>query len=82
VHLSHHLRFPFTDKAAREAESNQLLFTPSFLQLTQVQALAANSQMYFGNDIPDTLLTGAAGAQTVMAQNSKKPSPSPSSDSA
>ncbi len=54
-------------KAAREAESNALLFTPNFLQLTKIQALSANAQMVFGNEIPDSLLSGAGAAGAAAA---------------
>jgi len=47
-------------KAAKEAEANSLLMTGQFLQLTKVQSLAANAQLVFGNEIPSSLLMGAA----------------------
>uniref|UniRef100_A0A668ATD0 ER lipid raft associated 2 n=1 Tax=Myripristis murdjan TaxID=586833 RepID=A0A668ATD0_9TELE len=38
--------------AQRAAEANKLKLTPEYLQLMKYQAIAANSKIYFGNDIP------------------------------
>ncbi|XP_008333941.1 erlin-2 [Cynoglossus semilaevis] len=48
--------------AQRTAEANKLKLTPEYLQLMKYKAIAANSKIYFGNDIPHMFVdTGAAG---------------------
>uniref|UniRef100_A0A671XWJ5 ER lipid raft associated 2 n=1 Tax=Sparus aurata TaxID=8175 RepID=A0A671XWJ5_SPAAU len=38
--------------AQRVAEANKIKLTPEYLQLMKYKAIAANSKIYFGNDIP------------------------------
>ncbi|XP_044135261.1 erlin-2 [Bufo gargarizans] len=42
--------------AQRLADSNKLKLTPEYLQLIKYQAIAANSKIYFGNDIPNMFM--------------------------
>uniref|UniRef100_A0A668ABJ4 ER lipid raft associated 2 n=1 Tax=Myripristis murdjan TaxID=586833 RepID=A0A668ABJ4_9TELE len=51
--------------AQRAAEANKLKLTPEYLQLMKYQAIAANSKIYFGNDIPQMFVdSGPAGASS------------------
>uniref|UniRef100_A0A8C6Q2S1 ER lipid raft associated 2 n=1 Tax=Nothobranchius furzeri TaxID=105023 RepID=A0A8C6Q2S1_NOTFU len=46
----------------RAAEANKLKLTPEYLQLMKYKAIAANSKIYFGNDIPQMFVdSGSAG---------------------
>uniref|UniRef100_I3KFW7 ER lipid raft associated 2 n=1 Tax=Oreochromis niloticus TaxID=8128 RepID=I3KFW7_ORENI len=48
--------------AQRAAEANKLKLTPEYLQLMKYKAIAANSKIYFGNDIPQMFVdSGSAG---------------------
>uniref|UniRef100_A0AAQ5YBJ2 Band 7 domain-containing protein n=1 Tax=Amphiprion ocellaris TaxID=80972 RepID=A0AAQ5YBJ2_AMPOC len=48
--------------AQRTAEANKLKLTPEYLQLMKYKAVAANSKIYFGNDIPNMFVdSGSAG---------------------
>lgn len=49
----------------QQAEVNQLLFTPEFLELKRYESLAQNSKVYFGNKIPQTYLSGSCGDVTI-----------------
>uniref|UniRef100_A0A7N6BZZ7 Band 7 domain-containing protein n=1 Tax=Anabas testudineus TaxID=64144 RepID=A0A7N6BZZ7_ANATE len=51
--------------AQRAAEANKLKLTPEYLQLMKYKAIAANSKIYFGNDIPQMFVDSGS------AQNSK-----------
>ncbi|KAM3927170.1 erlin-2 isoform 1-T2 [Leptodactylus fuscus] len=42
--------------AQRLADANKLKLTPEYLQLMKYQAIAANSKIYFGNDIPNMFM--------------------------
>ncbi|XP_044228452.1 erlin-1 [Thunnus albacares] len=44
--------------AAKSAEANRLKLTPEYLQLMKYQAVAANSKIYFGQDIPTMFMEG------------------------
>lgn len=44
----------------------QLKLTPEYLQLMKYKAIAANSKIYFGKDIPN-MFTNYAGSQTKSA---------------
>uniref|UniRef100_A0A8C6L9N2 Erlin-1 n=1 Tax=Nothobranchius furzeri TaxID=105023 RepID=A0A8C6L9N2_NOTFU len=44
--------------AAKSAEANQLKLTPEYLELMKYQAIAANSKIYFGQDIPNMFVEG------------------------
>ncbi|XP_023183589.1 erlin-1-like [Xiphophorus maculatus] len=51
------------------SKSLQLKLTPEYLELMKYQAIAANSKIYFGQDIPNMFVEGTNGAT--------KPVPSP-----
>uniref|UniRef100_A0A674MSI2 ER lipid raft associated 2 n=1 Tax=Takifugu rubripes TaxID=31033 RepID=A0A674MSI2_TAKRU len=42
--------------AQRTAEANKMKLTPEYLQLMKYKAIAANSKIYFGNDIPQMFM--------------------------
>uniref|UniRef100_A0A7N9AT77 Erlin-1 n=1 Tax=Mastacembelus armatus TaxID=205130 RepID=A0A7N9AT77_9TELE len=44
--------------AAKFAEANTLKLTPEYLELMKYQAIAANSKIYFGQDIPNMFVEG------------------------
>ncbi|NP_001014325.1 erlin-1 isoform X1 [Danio rerio] len=46
--------------AAKFAEANTLKLTPEYLQLMKYQAIAANSKIYFGQDIPNMFVDSSA----------------------
>ncbi|XP_077351929.1 erlin-1 [Festucalex cinctus] len=48
--------------AARFAEANQLKLTPEYLELMKYQAIASNSKIYFGQDIPNMFVEGNLGS--------------------
>ncbi|XP_037534969.1 erlin-1 [Nematolebias whitei] len=56
--------------AAKSAEANRMKLTPEYLELMKYQAIAANSKIYFGQDIPNMFVEGNNGPS--------KPIPSPS----
>uniref|UniRef100_A0A665UID1 Erlin-1 n=1 Tax=Echeneis naucrates TaxID=173247 RepID=A0A665UID1_ECHNA len=45
--------------AAKFAEANRLKLTPEYLELMKYQAIAGNSKIYFGQDIPNMFVEGA-----------------------
>ncbi|KAM9313127.1 erlin-2 [Gastrophryne carolinensis] len=47
--------------AQRAAEANRVKLTPEYLQLIKYQAIAANSKIYFGNDIPNMFMDSGSG---------------------
>ncbi|KAM4748206.1 erlin-2 [Rhinophrynus dorsalis] len=49
--------------AQKAAEANKLKLTPEYLQLMKYQAIAANSKIYFGKDIPDMFMDNTGGSQ-------------------
>uniref|UniRef100_A0A8C2KMW3 Erlin-1 n=1 Tax=Cyprinus carpio TaxID=7962 RepID=A0A8C2KMW3_CYPCA len=51
--------------AAKFAEANRLKLTPEYLELMKYQAIAANSKIYFGQDIPNMFLDNSASHPTV-----------------
>ncbi|KAI1894278.1 hypothetical protein AGOR_G00114170 [Albula goreensis] len=48
--------------AAKFAEANRLKLTPEYLQLMRHQAIAANSKIYFGQDIPKMFVDNSASS--------------------
>uniref|UniRef100_A0A7N6B164 Band 7 domain-containing protein n=1 Tax=Anabas testudineus TaxID=64144 RepID=A0A7N6B164_ANATE len=48
--------------AQRAAEANKLKLTPEYLQLMKYKAIAANSKIYFGNDIPQMFVDSGSWA--------------------
>ncbi|NXI50407.1 ERLN2 protein, partial [Chloroceryle aenea] len=53
--------------AMKVAEANKLKLTPEYLQLMKYKAIAANSKIYFGKDIPNMFMD-YAGSQTKLAE--------------
>lgn len=53
--------------AHRTAEANKLKLTPEYLQLVKFKAIAANSKIYFGNDIPHMFVDSGRGGAAVKA---------------
>ncbi|KAK2513163.1 Erlin2 [Columba guinea] len=53
--------------AMKIAEANKLKLTPEYLQLMKYKAIAANSKIYFGKDIPNMFMD-YAGSQTKFAE--------------
>ncbi|XP_051038162.1 erlin-2 isoform X2 [Phodopus roborovskii] len=47
--------------ALKIAEANKLKLTPEYLQLMKYKAIAANSKIYFGKDIPNMFMDSAGG---------------------
>uniref|UniRef100_A0AAY4B4H0 Band 7 domain-containing protein n=1 Tax=Denticeps clupeoides TaxID=299321 RepID=A0AAY4B4H0_9TELE len=56
--------------AQKEAEANKLKLTPEYLQLMKFKAIAANSKIYFGSEIPQMFVdsgpTGPSVATSVI----------------
>ncbi|CAI9593106.1 unnamed protein product [Staurois parvus] len=46
----------------KTAEANRLKLTPQYLQLMKFQAIAANSKIYFGSEIPNMFMDTSGGA--------------------
>ncbi|KAM4677572.1 erlin-2 isoform 1-T2 [Discoglossus pictus] len=59
--------------AHKAAESNQIKLTPEFLQLMKYQAIAANSKIYFGKDIPDMFMDSSGGFRTPPKETLEDP---------
>uniref|UniRef100_A0A8C9TYM7 Erlin-1 n=1 Tax=Scleropages formosus TaxID=113540 RepID=A0A8C9TYM7_SCLFO len=57
--------------AAKFAEANRLKLTPEYLELMKYQAIAANSKIYFGQDIPNMFVDNSA----PLAGSAGKPDP-------
>ncbi|KAA0717940.1 Erlin-1 [Triplophysa tibetana] len=51
--------------AAQFSESNRLKLTPEYLELMKYQAIAANSKIYFGQDIPNMFVDTSASRTTT-----------------
>uniref|UniRef100_A0AAQ5XRU6 Band 7 domain-containing protein n=1 Tax=Amphiprion ocellaris TaxID=80972 RepID=A0AAQ5XRU6_AMPOC len=63
--------------AQRTAEANKLKLTPEYLQLMKYKAVAANSKIYFGNDIPNMFVdSGSAGSSIKLRTEAKAVNPS------
>ncbi|XP_028654648.1 erlin-2-B-like [Erpetoichthys calabaricus] len=56
--------------AHRTAEANKLKLTPEYLQLMKFKAVAANSKIYFGSDIPNVFLDTISPCQQIPAADS------------
>uniref|UniRef100_A0A8C6NPB4 Erlin-1 n=1 Tax=Nothobranchius furzeri TaxID=105023 RepID=A0A8C6NPB4_NOTFU len=55
--------------AAKSAEANQLKLTPEYLELMKYQAIAANSKIYFGQDIPNMFLVSSLKMVEGVGEN-------------
>uniref|UniRef100_A0A4W6E8M8 ER lipid raft associated 2 n=1 Tax=Lates calcarifer TaxID=8187 RepID=A0A4W6E8M8_LATCA len=53
--------------AQRAAEANKLKLTPEYLQLMKYKAIAANSKIYFGNDIPQMFVDSGSAGSSIKA---------------
>uniref|UniRef100_A0AAQ6A4T2 Band 7 domain-containing protein n=1 Tax=Amphiprion ocellaris TaxID=80972 RepID=A0AAQ6A4T2_AMPOC len=53
--------------AQRTAEANKLKLTPEYLQLMKYKAVAANSKIYFGNDIPNMFVDSGSAGSSIKA---------------
>uniref|UniRef100_A0A3Q0S6L8 ER lipid raft associated 2 n=1 Tax=Amphilophus citrinellus TaxID=61819 RepID=A0A3Q0S6L8_AMPCI len=53
--------------ALRAAEANKLKLTPEYLQLMKYKAIAANSKIYFGNDIPQMFVDSGSAGSSIKA---------------
>uniref|UniRef100_A0A3B4CDE4 Erlin-1 n=1 Tax=Pygocentrus nattereri TaxID=42514 RepID=A0A3B4CDE4_PYGNA len=58
--------------AAKFAEANRLKLTPEYLELMKYQAIAANSKIYFGQDIPNMFVDNSASAPGKGADSSEQ----------
>ncbi|XP_078579220.1 erlin-2-B-like isoform X1 [Branchiostoma floridae x Branchiostoma japonicum] len=54
--------------AQKQAESNQVKLTPQYIELMKYQAIAANTKLYFGTDIPSMFFETKEGAQADSAK--------------
>ncbi|XP_016299032.1 erlin-2-like isoform X1 [Sinocyclocheilus anshuiensis] len=50
--------------AQRAAEANKLKLTPEYLQLMKFKAIAANSKIYFGSEIPHMFMDSGPGSSS------------------
>uniref|UniRef100_A0AAR2LN65 Band 7 domain-containing protein n=1 Tax=Pygocentrus nattereri TaxID=42514 RepID=A0AAR2LN65_PYGNA len=50
--------------AQRTAEANKLKLTPEYLQLMKFKAIAANSKIYFGSEIPHMFMDSGPGSSS------------------
>uniref|UniRef100_A0A673MHR3 Erlin-1 n=1 Tax=Sinocyclocheilus rhinocerous TaxID=307959 RepID=A0A673MHR3_9TELE len=55
--------------AVKFAEANRLKLTPEYLELMKYQAIAANSKIYFGQDIPNMFVDNSASHPTAVMLN-------------
>nr|XP_055055634.1 erlin-2 isoform X1 [Misgurnus anguillicaudatus] len=53
--------------AQRSAEANKLTLTPEYLQLMKFKAIATNSKIYFGNEIPHMFMDAGPGSSSKVA---------------
>ncbi|KAA8592937.1 hypothetical protein FQN60_018392 [Etheostoma spectabile] len=51
----------------RIAEANKLKLTPEYLQLMKYKAIAANSKIYFGNEIPQMFVDSGSSGSSIKA---------------
>ncbi|KAJ8406728.1 hypothetical protein AAFF_G00296440 [Aldrovandia affinis] len=60
--------------AEKLAEANKMKLTPEYLELMRFQAIAANSKIYFGQDIPNMFVENSAipGRTPQSEQHSKE----------
>ncbi|KAM8866482.1 erlin-2 isoform 1-T2 [Synchiropus picturatus] len=53
--------------AQKAAEANKMKLTPEYLQLMKYKAIAANSKIYFGNDIPQMFVDSPSSSAKTSA---------------
>lgn len=56
-------------KLKQQADVNKLLHTPQYIELKKFDALAQNTKVYFGNDIPQTFLSSDCAAKMLSTNN-------------
>jgi len=63
-------------KAKKEGEANSALFTPEYVELKKYEAIAKNTKMFFGSDIPSMFIDSNSNTASVAAvtPSSKHPS--------
>ncbi|XP_075714569.1 erlin-2 [Rhinoderma darwinii] len=49
------------------SDANKMKLTPEYLQLMKYQAIAANSKIYFGNDIPNMFMDSTTSTQAHLS---------------
>lgn len=57
----------------QQADINRRLHTPEFIELKKYEALAQNTKVYFGSDIPQTFLSlngGLTDHQSISVEES------------
>ncbi|XP_018606235.2 erlin-1-like [Scleropages formosus] len=54
--------------AEKFAEANRVKLTPEYLELTKYQAIAGNSKIYFGQDIPPMFVDNSASCGKTRAE--------------
>ncbi|NP_001086246.1 erlin-2-B precursor [Xenopus laevis] len=59
--------------AQKAAEANKLKLTPEYLQLMKYQAIAANSKIYFGQDIPNMFMDSSSAGPRVQSAKRNEP---------
>ncbi|XP_043912670.1 erlin-1 [Protopterus annectens] len=57
----------------KAAESNRLKLTPQYLELKKYQAIATNSKIYFGNNIPNMFVDSGAFKQSNEFRTAEDP---------
>ncbi|XP_077437840.1 erlin-1 [Vanacampus margaritifer] len=55
--------------AAKFAEANRLKLTPEYMELMKYQAIASNSKIYFGQDIPNMFVEGNLGSPKAKSSH-------------
>ncbi|XP_072164630.1 erlin-2-B-like [Diadema setosum] len=53
--------------AQQEARANEVKLTPQFLEMMRYQAIAANTKVFFGNEIPNMFMMGDAQSSPVQS---------------
>uniref|UniRef100_A0AAV2MPS3 Uncharacterized protein n=1 Tax=Knipowitschia caucasica TaxID=637954 RepID=A0AAV2MPS3_KNICA len=53
--------------AQRAAEANKMKLTPEYLQLMKFKAIATNSKIYFGSEIPHMFVDSGSAGNSVKA---------------
>lgn len=48
-----------------QAEANKLLYTPEYLEMKKYESLAQNTKVYFGNNIPQVVLSSDSHTDTA-----------------
>jgi len=60
-------------RAHKEIESNKLKLTPEYLDYIKYQAIAQNTKIYFGNQIPSMFYDSFSAASTIKKTESVEP---------